>query len=167
LSKKANCNGYFGISVHASGPQEIRGKQQLHRVVAFLFRNTELEAKIAATGLSFRQLDVDHINGDEGDTRAENLQFLTKAEHAQKSVGRAVSELRDPDSAEEIARFPTTTAAAMAIGIHLPLLSYHLCRTKIATTTCNGVDRYFCFSSVLEDRISSNRVPDTDSMDTK
>jgi len=96
-----------------------------HRVVALVFHPDQLNAKIAElkaeTGIIYTfakgpyQLDVDHIDEDETNHNANNLQFMKPQKNSEKSNGRPcrIWEIGKKDAQKE---HPSVAAAAKKMG---------------------------------------------------
>eukprot|EP00820_Chromera_velia_P024283 Cvel_1474.t1-p1 / transcript=Cvel_1474.t1 / gene=Cvel_1474 / organism=Chromera_velia_CCMP2878 / gene_product=hypothetical protein / transcript_product=hypothetical protein / location=Cvel_scaffold52:6830-7903(-) / protein_length=358 / sequence_SO=supercontig / SO=protein_coding / is_pseudo=false len=68
---------------------KICGKQyRVHRLVALTFLGKEKEVK--EQKFPGKQLDVDHIDGDKQNNSVDNLQWLTRQEHVEKTVASQV-----------------------------------------------------------------------------
>lgn len=85
-------NGTFAVTEFertAHGYMRVRvvggWMAMLHRLVVETLEPGAFAAKLAANpGLSERDLQVDHIDGDNGNNAIENLRVVTRAEHARK-----------------------------------------------------------------------------------
>lgn len=133
-------SGYIRVK-SSYGP--LSGTQLLHRFVYFIFNNKKIADKIAKTrarndeidtilfsdttlsiyernrlkkeknGLDYSDFHIDHIDGVKTNNSIENLQILTKQEHAAKTHGQLVVEtVTSARDSVEIATFSSITAAA-------------------------------------------------------
>jgi hypothetical protein len=58
---------------------------KIHRLIAEAFHRKELEALLASSGLPQNKLEVDHKNEDRGNNHADNLEWITRKKHMQKT----------------------------------------------------------------------------------
>lgn len=117
-----DANGYLKVML-SSGYKKTHNLR-VHRLVAELFIPKPEEAP--------GNLEVDHIDGNRANNRADNLQWLTAAMHATKTHGCPVLKIA-PDGTTE--QFATLAAAAMATGTQTHDIWMALRRP---TRTCAG-----------------------------
>ena len=107
VRSKSGEQGY--LYVNDSGKQKL-----LHRVVAELFMAGEIKTKIEETGVPWKNLRVDHVDGDKKNNSVGNLLICTVAEHNRKHA-RAVEEIDELGNPTGVA-WRSNAEAAVSIG---------------------------------------------------
>jgi hypothetical protein len=129
-------------------------KEMLHRVMFEIARPELIAAKVAATGIPWKDLIVDHIiaanveNGELQDNRLDNLQVLTEQEHQDKNAKPIVeidaNGIRIPGQS-----WISASEASRELSIHQGNISA-VCR-EFTRTTCYG--RRFKLVADLDDEM--------------
>jgi hypothetical protein len=122
LIPTANGAGYMVVNLRTAGNKPRCFL--VHRLVATVFCTVPAGETPG--------LDVDHLNRVRDDNRACNLQWMTRADHQRKTMGKAVVELRD---GQRVNTFATVGDAAAAVDVQ------PLCITAVLKgrgRTCRG-----------------------------
>lgn len=112
---KSKGNGYFSqVTLFKEGRQK---SYRIHRLVALAFLNREKGCN-----------QVDHINGDKLDNRAENLRWVNQNENINNPVTKSMSKRLVPVSCYTIdgkfvKTFPSITSASKYLNIPLSSIS--------------------------------------------
>jgi hypothetical protein len=130
-------DGYVRFNYNEQGTY---GNKTLHRVVAELFIPNPLNKR-----------EVNHINGDKTDNRADNLEWCTPSENQRHALTKGLRVLNTPgtskkvgaftDEGELVSVFPSVAEASRATGVSLHAL-YRRCEKRTPSQLDGYVWRY-------------------------
>lgn len=126
LKPVPTANGYFGVNLR--GVASCKKLANIHRLVGEAFVPNP-----------HNKPQINHINGNKGDNRAENLEWCTASENQNHSVATGLRHTRKvvqfDKSGSFVKEWPSLKSAANAVGCeHMAIV--RCCQRK--TKTCKG-----------------------------